>query len=275
MGGRYGYSKQDPFGITLHENRLQELLNLPKFNNPNFKKRVFVDSMGDLFHMAVPMEWIEMVFFAAYQNENNNYLFLTKRPENMVRWVKHFFSKVPENFWFGISAENQHQFDMRVPHLIELEGMGNPVLFASLEPLLGPIDFTPPHARGSNYNTSEWVHNLSWIVAGGESGAGARPFHPQWIRSIRDQCINRTDMGRPWPMPFYFKQWGAWMPAGKWFPDRVTKPNGKNVIRIDLNGRDLSNLPALWCEADQVMIRTGAKKAGCVLDGREWKDFPK
>jgi len=270
LKGRYGYPRKDPFGITYHEDLIQKFLNLPKYNSSKIKKRVLVCSMGDLFHHAVPRKWIETVFSAARENKSNDCLFLTKRPLRMVQEVKHFFTKIPEHFWFGTSAENQHQLETRVPHLLSLKEMGAPVLFISVEPMLSGIDvrrfLTPIHADdfdGLGYGEfGPWKDGLDWIVCGGESGSGSRSLHPQWVRDLRDQCIEGET-------PFYFKQWGAWFPA------QVSEPNGKDVIRLDLKGRDLSFLPHLWCEADAIMIRAGAKKTGCVLNGREWKDFPR
>jgi protein gp37 len=129
------------------------------------------------------------------------------------------------NVWLGTSVENQEWADKRIPLLLETPAA---VRFLSCEPLLGPIDLTPPDYRGSNVNRNLWLEGINWIIVGGESGPGARPMHPDWARSIRDRCIHRTDMRRPWPLPFFFKQWGG----------RTPKAGGRK-----LDGRTWDQMP--------------------------------
>ena len=115
------------------------------------------------------------------------FLILTKRPEKMLDIFKPT-SGLP-NMWIGVSVENQKQADARIPILLQIPAAK---CFVSIEPMLGPI-------RLQHYGTGT---SIDWVICGGESGPGARPMHPDWPRSIRDQCQSAG-------VPFFFKQWGG------------------------------------------------------------------
>jgi protein gp37 len=216
---------------------LEDRLCLPrKWRKP---RKIFVCSMGDLFHPAVPFEFIDKAFAVMALWPGHTFQVLTKRPARMAEYFAHdgpnftdtyhnigraisaangatipaqlsaehwgFILPLP-NVWLGTSVENQQAADGRIPHLLRCPAA---VRFVSCEPLLGPVDLTPPENRGTNWNLDDWLQELDWVVVGGESGPGARPMHPDWARTIRDRCDGRTDMGRPWPLPFFFKQWGG------------------------------------------------------------------
>lgn len=147
------------------------------------------------------------------------------------------------NVWLGISAESQRWARIRLPQLAATPAA---VRFASCEPLLGPLDVRP-------WLTGE----LNWLIVGGESGPGARPMHPDWARSLRDQCQDAD-------VAFFFKQWGAWAPAGRGI-GTAQHSTGREVLvgpPLDDTGHR------------QVMRRVGKGKAGRELDGRTWNEFP-
>ena len=155
---------------------------------------------------------------------------------------------VPDpNVWLGVSVENQEAADERIPDLLAIPAA---VRFLSCEPLLGPIDLgrwlKPGGAEGGR----------SWVIAGGESGPGARPMHPDWARGLRDQC---TSAG----VPFFFKQWGEWL-AGRW-------QDGQEGQRNDSREWRHFGTPG---EQGAFAVRVGKKTAGALLDGHEWKEFP-
>jgi protein gp37 len=165
---------------------LPERLTIPqKWKRP---RRIFVNSMSDLFHPQVPFKFVDKVFIAMMDAPRHIYQILTKRPERM----KEYFdgrncAQVPDFIWVGTSIENQATADARIPHLTECPAA---MRFLSCEPLLGPIEFFSHHT------------GINWIIAGGESGSGARPMEIDWVRMIRNHCAAVK-------IPFFFKQWGG------------------------------------------------------------------
>lgn len=146
-------------------------------------RRVFVNSMSDLFHEKVPAAYIRRVFEVIRQAEQHQFQILTKRSERMVEVCSAI--KLPPNAWLGVSVENQ-KYTSRVADLRRVKAS---VRFLSIEPLLGPVE---------NLRLS----GIHWVIVGGESGHHARPMDPEWVRSIRDQCAAAS-------VPFFFKQWGG------------------------------------------------------------------
>jgi protein gp37 len=165
------------FKLTLHE----RLLELPlTWKRP---KVVFVNSMSDLFHKDVPLEFILRVFDTMMRANQHRFQVLTKRPERVVELSAHL--PWPENVWMGTSVENE-----RYVHRIDaLRETGAETKFLSLEPLLGPL---------VNLNLTD----IDWVIVGGESGPGARPMEAKWALDIRDQCQSAG-------VAFFFKQWGG------------------------------------------------------------------
>jgi protein gp37 len=231
---------------------------------------VFVNSMSDLFHEKVSFEFLDAVF-STMSNCEHIFQILTKRPERMVdffQWKRDRHGIIwgpPDNVWIGVSVEDQKTADERIPYLINLPVK---VKFLSCEPLLGPIDFTPPQFRTDGpvkWNQNEWLQDLDWIIVGGESGPGARPMHPDWARQIRDACWTRTDASRPWPLPFFFKQWGEW----------VDDKNSPGEVR-EFIIRYWKETPANGITVDGLkMYKVGKHRSGALLDGKEWKQFPR
>jgi len=247
-------------------------------------RRIFVNSMSDLFHHDLPDEWIDEVFAVMALAPQHTFQILTKRPERMRTYLtrdwasaarfhvesltlptvsknagdaqerlRRYTSRgVPhplENVWLGVTAEDQARADERIPPLLSTPAA---VRFVSAEPLLGPIDLP---AAGMKWNgrldreTGE-RRFLDWVIVGGESGPGARPMHPDWARSLRDQCYAAG-------VPFFFKQWGDWFPYAE-------RDAAGNVNVVNKGER-----PGLFHEWSNGVfsVRLGKKAAGRFLDG--------
>lgn len=155
------------------------------------REKVFCGSLCDVFEMNYGSNHFRKQLFDLIEaTPSLDWLLLTKRAENMARFFEGI--PVPPNVWLGVSAENQKALNERLPHLFSIEA---PCLFVSLEPLIGPILFEDA--------CDEWwtsQYRPFWVIAGGESGAKARHMKIEWIRSIRDQCMDHG-------VPFFFKQW--------------------------------------------------------------------
>ncbi len=147
-------------------------------------RRVFVNSMSDLFHEDVPLEFIRDVFRVMESTPQHVYQVLTKRADRLAELSAALTWSA--NTWMGVSVENA-EYLWRVDRL---RATGAKIKFLSLEPLLGPL------VPGLD------LHGIDWVIAGGESGPGARPVHPEWIRAIRDRCLAER-------VAYHFKQWGG------------------------------------------------------------------
>lgn len=173
--GQPNYS--NGFDIAFHEKALELPL---RWKTPQV---IFVNSMSDLFHKDISTDFIKKVFKVMNKASHHRFQLLTKRSDRMlsiarsVIWTK--------NIWAGVSVESADY----LPRMDDLRQMPAAVKFVSMEPLLGLIE-------DINFE------NIDWIIAGGESGPGARPLEPDWIRCIRDQCQKNR-------VPFFFKQWGG------------------------------------------------------------------
>lgn len=165
------------FKLTLHESVLEKPL---EWKKPQI---IFVNSMSDLFHKDVPVEFILRTFDVMRRASWHTFQVLTKRAERLeelspqIDW--------PENVWMGVSVETE-KYTFRIDHLRRTHAQTK---FLSLEPLLGPLP---------NLNLA----NINWAIVGGESGPGARPVEQAWVTEIRDQCLAAR-------VPFFFKQWGG------------------------------------------------------------------
>ncbi|WP_017851984.1 DUF5131 family protein [Leptospira interrogans serovar Szwajizak] len=174
--------------VRLHPNRLSFPL---KFKG----KRIFVDSMSDLFHKDVPFEFIDQVHSVIGECPENIFQILTKRIERAKEYYASRKGLSLENVWIGTSIENQSVVEDRLRHLIHIPAK---VRFLSCEPLLEEIDIS--------IYLNAWGYidcfPIDWVIAGGESGPKTRPVQAEWIRFLRDQCKNAK-------VPFFFKQWGG------------------------------------------------------------------
>ena len=191
------------FDLTLRPERLEQPL---AWKRP---RTIFVNSMSDLFHPAVPADFVRRVFDVMEAASWHTFQVLTKRSERLldlsdsVPW--------PPNVWMGVSVENQ-RWTTRVS---DLRAVSAAVRFLSCEPLLGPLALD--------------LSGIDWVIAGGESGPRARPMQPEWVHSVRDQC-------RAADVPFFFKQWGAHDEAGI--------RRGKHATGRQLDGRTWDEMPA-------------------------------
>lgn len=213
-------------------------------------RRVFVNSMSDLFHEGVGWSFIQGVFQTMRETPQHTYQVLTKRPWLMRDYIEHREpAGVPRNVWLGTSVEDQVAANSRIPALLECPAV---VRFLSCEPLLGAVDLghflCQTWRRGLTMGTY-----LDWVICGGESGPKARPMHPDWARGLRDQCQVAG-------VPFFFKQWGEWVAED---------------IAMTLVGDDyeLSKKRSIVAH-NEIFCRFGKHAAGRVLDGREWNGLP-
>ena len=192
--------------VELHPDRLDAPLHWRK------ARTVFVNSMSDLFHDGVPGVFIGAVWATMADTPQHTYQILTKRPGRMAsvlrtyaKWCAPSNAVLP-NAWLGVSVENQKWADVRIPKLLETPAA---VRFLSCEPLLGPVDLSAWLDRmefeRDNGEAAIYRPSLGWVIVGGESGPGARPMHPDWVRSLRDQCVAAG-------VPFFFKGWGGRTP---------------------------------------------------------------
>lgn len=236
-------------------------------------RTIFVCSMGDLFHNSVPAEWIDNVFDIIQKCPQHTFLILTKRPARMWRYyLSRGIEKPFVNVWLGVTAENQEQADRRIPVLLSIPAAKH---FVSVEPMLGPVDlkkinYDPPGMRvvgppqfhvinaltGYQFTLDHKLNgagtkqfpSIDWLICGGESGPKARPMHPDWVRSLRDQC---QEAG----VPFFFKQWGEWS-------DSIPPSHLNRLVKVPHGDYSV------------MMARVGKKKAGHLLDGKEWRERP-
>lgn len=268
--------------VNLHPHLMKQVLRWQK------PRKIFVGSMTDLFHEAVPDEFLDQVFAYMALAPQHTFLLLTKRPARMKEYV-FGLQNDPEqawrfeqqmltapnplhrialgfrrgkplpNLWLGVTAENQAMADERIPILLETPAAAR---FVSVEPMLGPItlgflrapkddDYVGWQGDGPiDVVVTRRADLLHWVIAGGETGPGARPMHPDWLRSLRDQC-------KAAGVPFFFKQWGEYAPC----------PAGK-CTEVDPACKSLNE------DFGSAVCRVGKHAAGRLLDGVEWNEFP-
>lgn len=231
---------------------------------------------NDLFHEDVPFEFIHEAWDIMKACPRHIFLVLTKRPEKMKQaldriyslerlgWAKGFWNHV----WLGVTAENQEQADKRIPVLLQISAA---VRFVSVEPMLSSVYIKRLGViECTNCRDGErWTNNIKpsacykcgqlqginskvdWVICGGESGPEARPVHPDWVRGLRDQCVAAG-------VPYFFKQWGEWVPQKEWLKQETDPDAERKWVRID----------------GLRMFRVGKKSAGRLLDGQEYSQWP-
>ncbi len=249
-------------------------------------RRIFVCAHGDLFAEGVPDEWIDEVFHVMARSPQHTFQVLTKRAARMRDYVSRAEFEIRDrvkydpiaetlcwplpNIWLGVSVEDQRRADERIPTLLLTPSA---VRWLSCEPLLGPVTLLQYCACGCGKSMSSAVREamsgpaalnrdqaeatmratlgIDWVVAGGESGPGARPMHPDWARSLRDQCAAHG-------VPYFFKQWGAWI-RRECVEDTRSDPPSK-LAYFDKLGATFLNV--------------GKGTAGRLLDGVEHNGMP-
>ena len=196
LKGRYGYPKDDPFKVTFHPDRLEEPLH---WKTPS---RIFVCSMGDLFHDDVKDEWLIDIFWQIRRRGWHTFFILTKRPKRMDEFLKE--APILPNLWLGVSISTNKDLWM-VETLLQIPAAKR---FVSVEPMLVAINLDRYLFKAGYLKSNEYFFNentLDWVICGGESGPKARPMNPDWARSLRDQCQAAR-------VPFFFKSWGDAIP---------------------------------------------------------------
>lgn len=234
--------------------------------------RVFCASLADVFDAEIPPEWRADLWRLIRETPKLDWQLLTKRPENILSMLPPDWGHGYSNVWLGTTTEDQKRADERIPLLTRVPAA---VRFLSCEPLLGPISFRPQAdnvadmvrlMESGDAARPALLDGIHWVIAGGESGPGARAMHPDWARSIRDQCVAAG-------VPFFFKQWGEFAD-----PDHTSVPRdaafGLNTIHwIEPSGARVGSdkKGPNAC----MMFRFGKKANGRELDGRYWSQFPR
>ena len=231
--------------------------------------RVFCASLGDVLDNAAPDAWRADLWSLIEATPALTWMLLTKRIGNAQRMLPPGWLERPRpNVWLGATVVNQEEADRDIPKLIATPAA---VRFVSCEPLLGPIDFdhewfeTESFGHADDCNDDLCALNadmhscagqvcpepsIDWVIVGGESGPGARPMHPEWARSIRDQCVDAH-------VPFHFKQWGEWAP---------------NCLCCTMDAHRTTKRPEPGKPG--VMFRCGREAASRALDEKVWAEFP-
>lgn len=282
----HGLATRNPARWTGEVWLVEDALRQPlKWKRP---RKIFVNSMSDLFHEKLDFEDIDRAFGVMAIASQHTFQILTKRAGRMLNYMPmpgrncrvadaaasiasggnktadrayveighgETLAKWPlPNVWLGVSVEDQAAADERIPLLLQTPAAKR---FLSCEPLLGPIDLKGSCRAGwdGDIRRAKPAASIDWVIAGGESGHGARPMHPDWARSLRDQCAAART-------PFFFKQWGEFA-LGALSENWTAVANDENLKFND---------PLL--DVQQV-TRVGKKRAGRMLDGCEHNEFPK
>ena len=304
LAGRCGYPSLDPrhdgaigdpFSVTVHPEHLGDPL---RWRRP---RRIFVCSMGDLFHPLVSDTMLFNVFNIMRECPQHTFLVLTKRPQRMADFCQRIrfvasgdgqmwlaadafaheggYSVMGGNgctgmpwVWLGTSVEDQATADARLQHLLAAPAA---VHFVSCEPLLGPVDLTRIDCGTGDTKLNALAgarpawQPLDWVIVGGESGPHARPMHPDWARSLRDQCEAAG-------VPLFVKQWGEWSPQRPATFCRLSKRRWSHEMAswaADGSPYNPLNPPPDHFPHTSVW-RVGKRAAGRLLDGREHNEYP-
>lgn len=267
------------------------------------RQRVFCASLADVFDNAVDPAWRDDLWALIRACDKMDWLLLTKRPQNIATMLPEDWGQGWPHVWLGTSAGSQKTAEQTVPALLAAPAARR---FLSCEPMLGPVDLENIHqpngwfldALGlyvdreacgladdplaaamldeglrSGHAVAPTRPRLDWVICGGESGPRARPMHPAWVRSLRDQC---ADAG----VPFFFKQWGEWADCTEEYP--ITRFPPEDLVFTE-SGEVLGHgqpihggqVDPCWRQRGAAwMCRVGKADAGRLLDGSEWSEFP-
>lgn len=263
------------------------------------RQRVFCASLADWADNAVPLEWLVDLLELVRTTPHLDWLMLTKRIGIVLQrlqeahsWILEHWPAVdaqplsqwltdwteednpPTNVWLGATIVNQEEADRDIPKLLAMPAR---VRFLSMEPLLGPVSFEGMFANpGNSADGTNALEALDWVIVGGESGPGARPMHPNWPSSLRDQCQAAGT-------PFLFKQWGEWIPRsscyhqfsdGKSCADLDPGCKRWPCVRLTVAGHNGRDLAQASNGDDAYMQQVGKAMSGRLLDGRTWDECP-
>lgn len=276
MDKRYGKAKWGPTGdriLTSDANWRKPLAWNRQAQKEGRRFRVFCASLADVFeHKPNQLDdmdmWRGRLFNLIQNTPHLDWLILTKRPELVNSTIERVtgFSEsdmwfyTARNVWIGTSIESQETADARVPELLKVPAA---VRFLSVEPLLEAVDLSPYLLPEQCWHCKEKINNeggrcfcgihikpqMQWVIVGGESGDGAATMHPDWARSLRDQCVGAG-------VPFLFKQWGEWLPLAS--ADEASQyPRAQMIERDGIR-----------------FVKVGKKVSGRLLDGIEWNQYP-
>ncbi|MBU9175789.1 phage Gp37/Gp68 family protein [Burkholderia gladioli] len=243
------------------------------------RQRVFCASLADVFDNAAPAAWRRDLAALIEATPALDWLLLTKRIGNAAAMLVDMFpAGTPDHVWLGATVVNQAEADRDVPKLLATPAH---VRFLSIEPMLGPVDLGRAwHGEAAVGGRCPGRYlpalrevprpSISWVIAGGESGPGARPEHPDWPRALRDQCAKAG-------VPFLFKQHGEWAPgSGDFGAGRFATAAVAFDGRVVPGGHRAQDYPTGASSADgwALVHRVGKRAAGRLLDGVEHNGFP-
>ncbi len=288
-GGRWPSAPKQyhfPFNVVqFHADRLKTPM---KWLKP---KRIFLNSMTDIFDPKVNRADMDRTMAMVALCRQHTFLILTKQARAMREYLanpgvaervacemcflmsgirpptvpQHLRAPWPlPNLQVGVSVTNQDDADERIPELLQSPAF---LRFVSVEPLVGPVDL------------SKWLdctgmpdcnvcdgQRLHWVICGGMTGKDAVAMYPAWVRSLRDQCVSAG-------VPFFFKGWGEWCP-GENYSGRAPFRNWKEFRQGETVPHPVSIFGDEASKGHQMVVRIGKKKAGWLLDGREWREYP-
>jgi protein gp37 len=232
------------------------------------RRRVFCGSLCDVFDNAVPDEWRADLFRLIHETPHLDWLLLTKRIGNAKD--RAILEVLPasrcgttwKHVWLGITVCNQEEADRDIPKLLKTPAAKR---FLSIEPMLGKMNIVPWISMNTVIGSYSDTQYINWVICGGESGHKARPMHPEWVRSLRDQCAAAD-------VPFFFKQHGEWLPTAFCDGKQVSLPY-RRIANITLDGEIKKRAWVDFPPPEETTF-VGKKAAGCLLDGREHKEFP-
>jgi protein gp37 len=239
------------------------------------RHRVFCASLADVFdnHASILPEWRDDLWAVIKATPNLDWMLLTKRPGNIAKMLPPDWGDGYPNVWLGCTVVNEKEADRDIVNLLTAPAR---VRFLSMEPLLGPVDISfwlrPILAKrsGTIGPGRLFLPALDLVIVGGESGHGARPMHPDWLRQIRDQCIAAD-------VAFFFKQWGEWevsMDRERDDPDWRADYSNNYIDHGKSRWLNIAGGRGFHGERFHVMRRVGKKAAGRLLDGRTWDQMP-
>ena len=260
------------------------------------RRRVFCASLADVFDIEAPEAWRAELFALIGMTPRLDWLLLTKRIGNVPKLLERPGMPkdgLPANVWLGATVVNQEEADRDIPKLIATPAR---VRFLSIEPMLGEIDLTcdglvctpctwcsdrsadPDTGAVEHCRKCEWTGKgdewaVDWVICGGESGKLARPMHPEWVRSLRDQCAAAR-------VPFLFKQWGEWLPGHQYGGEHKAldpDPEQSRFACAQWDGHewDIGRPLSFETYDEHALYRVGKRAAGRLLDGVEHNGVPR